>query len=279
MRYMVLTAKHHAGFCLWPTEHTDYNVTRSPCGRDIVGDFVKACRKHDIVPGLYYCSDDNYHLFDTPSSHEFWKMGQGTAYRSRAYMEFQTAQITELMQTYGPLLSLWVDIPVVLGRSYRRELYEHIAGLNPDTLVIMNNGQNNGRHLLVDKIWPTDVLTIERDLPPSVTGHVAWREVEGSRVYLPGEICETLGRQWFHEEDDVPRTDGELLAMAVLARVRGVNLLLNVPPDTTGQIPSRNRDALLRLRDNLKVFSHQYGLSAGAAGDEADIIKNYEVHG
>lgn len=277
MRYLVLVAKHHAGFCLWPTKHTDYSITASPCRRDIVGEFVTACRKHGVQPGLYYCSDDNYHLFDTPNSHEFWKMGQGTAYRSRAYMEFQTAQITELMQTYGPLLSMWIDIPIVLGRSYRRELYEHIARLDPNILVVMNNGQNNGRQLLVDKIWPSDVITIERDLPPSMSGHVKWREVEGRRVYVPGEICETLGRQWFHEDDDLPRRDGELLAMAALARIRGVNLLLNVPPDTTGRIAPRNVAALMRLWRNLEEYLARFPIGGSDAAD-TDVIKNYEVH-
>jgi alpha-L-fucosidase len=75
-----------------------------------------------------------------------------------------------------------------------------------------------------------------------------WHEIEGKRYYLPGEVCNTLGKNWFWVEGDDPRPDEELLTVLLESRKRGVNLLLDVPPNKHGLIPDQSRAALMRLR-------------------------------
>ena len=245
MKYAVLTAKHVAGHCLWPSRHTDYTVAKSGNLTDVVEAFVKACRRRGLRPGLYYCSWDNHHLFGslTPS---FRQKGE-RAYTTSLYQSFQTAQLTELLTDYGPIAEMWIDIPEVLGRGYRTFLYQHLARLQPDCVIMMNSGISDQATYNVERNWPSDLIAIERRLPPPA-GHVKWREIEGQRYYLPGEVCDTLGKEWFWTEADRPRPDEELAGLYRECRRRGVNLLLDVGPDPHGLIPAESRDALMRLR-------------------------------
>jgi alpha-L-fucosidase len=251
MKYAVLTAKHVAGHCLWPSRHTDYHVGTSGNATDVVETFVNACREKGVLPGLYYCSWDNHHLFGslTPTL-TTWNQ----AFTTRAYQDFQSAQVEELLTQYGDLSEVWIDIPHVLPRGYRQELYEQIATLQPETVIMMNNGIGDGSSYPVEKAWPSDLIAIERFLPNSHTGHVKWRDVEGNQVYMPGEVCDPIGKEWFFTEADRPRSDSELLGMYLTATSRGTNLLLDVGPDKHGRLPQSVVDSLSRLRSNLDLL-------------------------
>ena len=245
MKYAVLTAKHVAGHCLWPSRHTDYTVANSGNQTDVVAAFVKACERSGVLPGLYYCSWDNHNLFGslTPS---FRKKSE-RAYTTSLYQDFQTAQITELLTNYGPIREMWIDIPGVLGRGYRTFLYRHVAALQPECVIMMNSGISDGSKYNVDYAWPSDLIAIERKLPPA-SGHEGWREIEGQRYYLPGEVCDPIGKNWFYVEGDNPRPDEALSELLAETRRRGANLLLDVPPDKRGLLPGAHRAALMRLR-------------------------------
>ena len=247
MKYAVLTAKHVAGHCLWPSDHTDYTVANSADKTDIVGEFVKACERHGVLPGLYYCSWDNHNRFgsETPSDPK----RKFPPYTTSLYQTFQTAQVTELLTRYGPIAEVWIDLPGVIGRGYRTFLYNHIAKLQPDTVTMMNSGISTGETYDVDYAWPSDLIAIERRLPPE-TGHKKWRIIEGKEYYLPGEVCDPIGKEWFYVQSDVPRGDRELLEQFEACRARGANLLLDVPPDKHGLIPAASVGALKRLRKN-----------------------------
>jgi len=116
---------------------------------DVVEAFVKACEKRDVRPGLYYCSFDNHHLFgsvtvdhagfpyDTVEQVHFIEKN-GKAFTSSFYQDFQTNQVTELLTQYGPITEVWIDEPGVLESGYRTFLYEHIAGLQPEAVIVMN---------------------------------------------------------------------------------------------------------------------------------------------
>ena len=145
---------------------------------------------------------------------------------------------------------MWIDIPVVLGRGYRTFLYNHIAQLQPDTVIMMNSGIGTGETYDVEKAWPSDLIAIERRLPPE-TGHKKWRLIEGKEYYMPGEVCDPIGQDWFYVENDPPRSDQELLEQYQDCRKRGVNLLLSVPPDKRGLIPQTSVEAVLRLRQHV----------------------------
>ncbi|MGD0922118.1 MAG: alpha-L-fucosidase [Terriglobia bacterium] len=246
MKYVVLTAKHVAGHCLWPSRQTDYTVANSGNKTDVVEALVKACERRGILPGFYYCSWDNHNLFGslTPSLTKWEK-----AFTTSLYQDFQTAQVTELLTNYGPIAEMWIDIPGVLGRGYRTYLYEHIASLQPDCVIMMNSGLSDGSNYNVSYAWPSDLIAIERNLPPA-TGHVKWRTIEGKRYYLPGEVNDPIGKEWFYVEGDRPRPDDELLKILTESRRRGANLLLDVGPNKHGLISDEYRAALMRLRKN-----------------------------
>jgi len=250
MKYAVLTAKHVAGHCLWPSDHTSYTIAHSADKTDVVGEFVTSCRKHGVLPGLYYCSWDNHNRFGskTPSDPK----GKLGAYTTSLYQTFQTAQVTELLTRYAPIAEVWIDIPGVLGRGYRTFLYNRIAELQPDTVIMMNSGISTGKTYPVDYAWPSDLVAIERRLPPK-TGHKKWRTIEGKEYYLSGEVCDPIGKDWFYTEGDVPRPDEALLNQFEACRARGVNLLLDVPPDKHGVIPDPTVRALERLRKNARL--------------------------
>lgn len=251
MKYAVLTTKHVSGHCLWPSKYTDYHVGTSGNKTDVVAEFVKACEKYGIMPGFYYCSWDNHHLFGslTPSHTK-----GDCAYTTEEYLQFQSNQIDELLTSYGIIGEVWIDIPSILPRGYRHKLYDQIARLQPDALIMMNNGIGDGSNLSVANTWPCDLVAIERFLPNSLDGHVQWREIEGKTYYIPGEVCDPIGREWFYVEGDKPRSDEELLGMYLVTRSRNANLLLDVGPDKHGVIPSHYVDALMRLKKNIDLF-------------------------
>jgi len=262
MKYAVLTTKHVAGHCLWPSQHTKYNVANSGNKTDVVEKFVLACEQRGVKPGFYYCSWDNHNRFgsQTPSDggwegmNSFPKeqLAKAPPFTTSLYHNFQTAQITELLTTYGPIMVMWIDIPGVLGRGYRTFLYNHIASLQSDIIIMMNSGFGDGTRYNVDYAFPSDLIAIERDRPPR-DGHVKWRTIEGKSYYLPAEHNDPIGKEWFYVNGDPPRPDNELLEQFEQTREREVNFLLNVPPDKHGLIPTEHINALKRLRQNAKL--------------------------
>jgi len=269
MKYAVLTAKHTAGHCLWPSRHTDYTVANSANRVDVMGRFVEACRKRGILPGFYYCSWDNGHRFGSRTHSDkgygvyvkpldFRRLRDGmvvhpdkpeylAAYTTSLYQDFVTAQMTELLTDYGPIAEVWIDIPGVLGRGYRSFLYQHIASLQPDAVVVANHGVNDGESFREAYVWPCDAISLEQTLPPK-RGYNPWRTIQGREYYVAGECCATLGDTWFYSPQDKPRPDAVLADLYEGCRARGVNLLLNVPPDRHGVIPDMYIQALGRLR-------------------------------
>ena len=255
MKYAVMCAKHVAGHCLWPSAHTDYHVGNSTNATDVIELFVAACEKKGIMPGIYYCSQDHHHTFGLETNGFTYDEDPGVSgyfpYVSKEYEKFQTAQLEELLTQYGTIGEVWIDIPAFLSQDYKHRLYNSIRSWQPETVIMMNHGCGNGSNFNVRKAWPTDLIAIERHLPDSMTAHVKRRKIKGKEYYLPGEVCEPIGREWFYVEDDTLRSDGELLGMYLVARARGTNLLLDVPPDKRGIIPEATVESLMRLRKNI----------------------------
>jgi alpha-L-fucosidase len=249
MTYAVLTTKHVSGHCLWPSKQTDYHVGTSGNKTDVVAAFVRACEKHGVMPGFYYCSWDNHHPFgsQTPSMVPFEK-----ATTTQEYRDFQLRQVEELLTQYGKIGEVWIDIPGVLGAPGRRSQYEQIAKLQPEAVIMLNQGFGDGTKIRTDYAWPTDLCAIERWLPSSHRGYQPWHQIEARDYYVPGEVCDPIGYEWFHVEGDDPRRDEELLGMRLICMSRRANLLLDVPPDKSGRIPAKRVEALVRLRKNVE---------------------------
>ncbi|MBN8217883.1 MAG: alpha-L-fucosidase [Spirochaetes bacterium] len=262
-RYAVLTTKHVSGHCLWPTKHNDYHVGTSGNPTDVVERYVKACARTGVKPGFYYCSWDNHNRFGSVTPQFAADGSQGNwnwMYATRAYEDFQWAQCEELVARYGAPFEWWIDIPNALSHAFRRQLYDRLAALGPESVIMMNTGIGDGVDQPKVGNWPTDLIAIETRMPPTSAssdahhGHQPWREVLGKKYYLPGEVCDTVCKRWFYQEGDRPKSDGELLALALLAKARGCNLLLDVGPDRHGLIPKEVVDALGRWQKNLAAL-------------------------
>jgi alpha-L-fucosidase len=274
IKYAVLTTKHVAGHCLWPTKHTDYSVANSADKTDVVEKFVTACREKGVLPGFYYCSWDNHNRFgsktpsdkggdyNVPYTHRKKRRhGDKTpieervdlpAFTTSLYQAFQTAQLTELLTQYGPIAETWIDIPGVLGRGYRTFLYNHVSSLQPDTVIMMNSGVSTQETYDTEYAWPSDIIAIERRLPVEA-GFNKWRTIESKEYYMPGEVCDPIGKDWFWVEGDLPRADASLVEQFAACKARGVNLLLDVPPDKHGSMPEYWIKALNQLRKNAHI--------------------------
>lgn len=126
----------------------------------------------------------------------------------------------------------------------------------------MNSGISTGEEYDVAYAWPSDLIAIERRLPPG-QGHKKWREIEGRTYYIPGEVCDPLGKNWFYVEGDAPRPDAELLEQFQQTKERQVNFLLDVPPGQHGLIPESSIQALNRLRKNAGIW----GVFAGSSDE------------
>jgi len=249
MKYAVLTAKHTSGHCLWPSKYTEYTIKTSSNDTDVVYEYMAACSKYGIEPGIYYCSWDNHHLFGslTPNCENgTWE----TAYVTEEYLQFQEAQMKELLKEYKGIKEFWLDIPIFIPRSVRQRWYNELTLINPDMIYVSNNGLSDGSILSLNNTWTTDVITIEKHMPSSTYDYQKIREIEGGNYYLPGEVCETISKEWFYVDNDEVRSDGELLGIYLLSIKRGVNLLLDVPPDSRGIITNEQIGALMRLRKN-----------------------------
>ena len=249
MKYVILTAKHVSGHCLWPSRFTDYHVGNSGNKTNVIDEFVNACSKYGILPGFYYCSWDNHHLFGSATpSNVAWE----NKFSTQEYMQFQLNQIHELLTQYGPIKEVWVDIPGMLTHEGRRKQYAQIAELQPDSLIMMNGGLDKQMEINPNYAWPTDLVSMERSLPSSRTGYQPWYTMENylgekGRYYIPGEVCDTICYTWFWQKESRLRKVDELLGMRILSKARSSNFLLNVPPDQSGKIPQETIETLMQL--------------------------------
>ena len=126
-----------------------------------------------------------------------------------------------------------------MSESQRQELYELVKKLTPDCLVLMNQSFQLG--------WPTDLFYGER-VYPSPPRYNPVREFNGKSYYVPKEVCDTIGKNWFWVPNDPPKDVRALYKMYTESVGRGANLLLDVPPDKSGRIPQDFVDALMKLK-------------------------------
>ncbi len=276
MKYAVLTAKHIAGFCLWPSKYTDYTVAQSGNSANVVEQFVEACRRRGVQPGLYYSAYDNHHRWGSRTRSDFASRkayeqlaeerprfgghdcgreddAHRMPYTTTGFQNFMTAQMVELLTEFGDVMEVWIDHPEVLGRGYRTFLYDQIARLQPDSVIQMNNGLPDAEQYDVEYAWPADLMSIERGAPPA-KGYPKWRTIEGKEYYLPGEVCDSIAPihlDWFYIDGDGTRPVADLVQQFKACRDGGANYLLNIPPDTHGLIPDEYIETAQQLRKEM----------------------------
>ena len=135
MKYIVLTTKHHDGFCLWDTRQTDYNIMNSPFGRDVVKELAAACKKQGIEFGAYYSVCDWHHP-DFPRTSPGGKVAR-KEYNLDRYTEYLKAQVAELLTNYGPLVTLWFDVPQEFDAQRGQKVIDMCRSIQPG--IVINN--------------------------------------------------------------------------------------------------------------------------------------------
>lgn len=254
MKYAVLTTKHIAGHCLWNSKYTDYTMQTSGNITDVLEKFVRACEEKGIIPGFYYSSMDNHHLFGNNPILTWEQHGHKLTHTTEKYREFQTKQIEELLTNYGNIGVMWVDIPSIIPMDYRIELYNKIHSLQSEIIVEMNHAFSNGLNFKPELAWPTDAMTLECDLP-HYTGYDPIKTIGTEKYYLPAEHCSSICDKdiWFYNKDANLKSLERLLGEYYICRSNNVNFLLNVPPNMDGLISDDMQALLMKMKRTIQL--------------------------
>ena len=242
MRYVVITSKHHEGFCLWDSTYTDYKATNTPCGKDLLKPAVEAFRDEGLRVGFYHSLIDWHHPeFPVDRMHpmrdnaEFRQGAQGRDIRT--YQGYLQAQVRELLTGFGPIDVLFFDF------SYPGEDGKGRADWQSEALLKMVREQQpqalvNDRLDLLDVPGGWDYRT-----PEQVTLREGLRAPDGRPVLW--ETCQTFSGSWGYHRDETSWKSVEQLVQLLIDTVsKGGNLLLNVGPTGRGEFDHR---ALERL--------------------------------
>ena len=259
MKYIVFITRHHDGFSNWDTQQSDWKITNTPFGKDVLRQLADECKKQGIQLGLYYSTLDWYRE-DYP--HETGRTGQGTGRQGKgnyaSYLQFMKAQLTELLTNYGDIMSIWFDghwdqtnPEGSIDRTSRidwkyDEIYQLIHQLQPNCLI------GNNHHL--DPLPGEDFQMFEKDLPGQNNTGLSF---QGPSDLLPLETCETMNNSWgFNITDHNQKSVKALVHYLVKAASLNTNLLLNVGPMPNGKIQSENIDSLNLMGNWMKQYAY-----------------------
>lgn len=274
MKYVVLTTKHHDGFCLWNTKYSDFKVTNTPYGRDLLRPFVKAMRAEGLRIGFYYSLIDWHHPdfpYDYMHPNKPDTLSEQVMNRHRdicKYQQYMKNQIRELLTDYGPIDILFLDFsypsyPNARGKGHEEwdseGLVRLIRQLQPQILI-------NNRLDLNDKEWGWDFITPEQYVPQE------WPRINGRRVAW--ETCQTLSGSWGYYRDEYSwKSVHQLLTLLIESVSKGGNMLLNVGPTARGLFDERADERLDAIARWMKLHSRAiYGCTE--APKEFSIPKN-----
>lgn len=229
MNYVVLTTKHHDGFCLFDSKVTDYDIMSTPYGKDICKQLADACHRKGIKLGWYYSPRDWYHKDFATDNHQ-------------AYLDFEMVQLEELLTNYGKVDILWfdcLDSPQYLWGDFPEESFKKIRQWQPD-IVINDRGGLRG----------------DFDTPEQSVG-----DFERHR---PWETCATLGTGWSWRGKNESKTLDWALKMLINTAARDGNFLLNASPKPNGDLPSTQLSCIREVGEWLSVYGESiYGTKGG----------------
>lgn len=250
MKYIVFITRHHDGFSNWDTKQSDWKITNTPYGKDVLKMLADECKKQGIQLGLYYSTLD---WFREDYPYTTGRTGQGTGRKTGgnydSYLQFMKAQLTELLTNYGDIMSIWFDghwdqtnPEGSADRSSRidwkyNEIYSLIHQLQPQCLI------GNNHHL--DPIPGEDFQMFEKDLPGQNHTGLSFQKPSDQ---LPLETCETMNNSWgYNITDHAYKSTRQIIHYLVKAAALNTNLLLNVGPMPNGKIQPENLDTLKQV--------------------------------
>ncbi len=228
MKYVVFTAKHHEGFCMWDTKTTDFNSVKAPlCRRDMLKEMVEAFRKRNIRIGIYFSLPDWHHpdfpvfakhpMYNSPRECPNW----------RSYTGYLHEQVREILTGYGKIDLLWFDgsFPEIEYVWEADKLKDMIRELQPEIVINRLPGHS-------------DYTSPEQYIPESGVS-------DGNGNPLPWEGCQVFNGDWGYCRDIRHWKDtAEIVQMLIRHISRGGNLLLNIGPDGHGCIDDRSQKIL-----------------------------------
>ena len=277
MKYVVLTAKHHDGFCLFDSKYTDFKSTNTKCGRDLVAEFVEAVRAEGLKVGLYFSlidwlHPDFPHYQDTnhPMRNNSDCSNEGRNFDN--YLKMMHNQVREICTNYGKLDVLWFDFSYddMRGEKWHAtELIDMVRSLQPDVVIdnrleVSLEVSGGGHGSLAEgnpKPYHGDFVSPEQMIPPN-----GIQDVNGND--LAWEACVTMNNNWgYCANDHYFKPAGMLIKKLVECVSKGGNLLLNVGPDARGNIPKESLEILKTIGNWMKK-NHESIYGCGKAGIE-----------
>jgi alpha-L-fucosidase len=266
MKYMVVTSKHHDGFCLWDSQYTDYKAPNTPYGKDVLTPMLESFRNQGLRTGLYHSLIDWHHpefpIDDLHSMRNHPDRNKLNKKRDmKKYAEYLHNQTRELLERYSPDI-MWFDFsypPDKDGRAktwigkgknewQSEKLLSMIRKIKPG--IILND------RLDLDEGW--DIKTPEQYQPQS------WLMVNGKPVVW--EACQTFSGSWgYHRDEAIWKSLDQLVQMLIDSVSKGGNLLLNVGPTGRGEFDARVLERLEGMGKWMHHHSHSiYGCTASS---------------
>ena len=232
MKYLVITAKHHDGFCMFRSASNPYNIVdATPFGRDPMAELAEACREAGIRLCFYYSQAQDWHA---PGGAGHWEedAGEGWNHYTRPPEDFAKylqdvvkPNLRELLTQYGPVGLIWFDTPAAITPEQSRELRDFVHELQPECLVSGRVGHNVGDY-----------------------GSLADNQHPAGKVEGAWETPCTLNDTWGYKSyDDNWKSPDSLIDLLVNCASKGVNYLLNVGPTAEGLIPPESVDLLAEV--------------------------------
>ena len=254
MKYIVITSKHHDGFCMFDSKYTDFDIMSTPYHKDVLKALTKAAHKAGIKIGFYYSIMDWHHPDYLPR--RSWEKDRPTEGADfNRYVQYMKNQLRELLTNYGEISVLWFDGQWEDWNStYGKEIYNYVRSLQPN--IIINNRIRAGNIGMEGASNPNetdgDFETPEQEIPAAGLPGIDW------------ETCMTMNDHWgYNKYDNNWKTTEDLIRKLVDIASKGGNFLLNVGPTSEGLFPPTAVERLKEIGRWMKVNGESiYGTKA-----------------